>query len=507
MVEPGRRLTFREVDERTNRLAHWLDGQGVGAGDHLAVYMHNSIAYLETMIAAFKLRAVPINVNYRYVDEEIRYLFADADIKAVVHDPEFSARVDAVRPDLPLLATSLSLDSYEKALKDSSAAPIAGERSGDDLYVLYTGGTTGKPKGVMWRHEDIFFSAFGGGHPGGEPVTRPEQLADTAPAGRARSLPASPFMHGTAHWMAFTALFAGGTVIVNPQRRFDAASLWRLAADERASFLTIVGDAFARPMVDALETLDPGVDLSPLRVILSGGAILSPAIKEALAERLAGVLVVDTYGASETGGQGVVVTTAGSGRVGPRFSLNDDTALLDDNLGLITAPGVIGRLARRGRVPLGYYKDPQMTAVTFPTVNGVRWSVPGDYGVREYDGTVTLLGRGSVSINTGGEKVYPEEVEAALKAHVGVFDAVVVGVPDDRWGERVVAVVQPRPGFAPGLDELDLEVRRTLAGYKSPREVVLVDAIQRAPMGKPDYRWARDVALGALTTEASAVDG
>lgn len=504
LVDGDRRLTYAQLDERTTRLAHWLQARGIGDGDHVAVYLYNCAEYLETMIAAFKVRAVPINVNYRYVDDEIRYLFSDADVKAVIHDPEFTERIAAVHADLPLLGATLSLADYENALAGSSPIRDFSERSGDDLYILYTGGTTGKPKGVMWRHEDIFLAAFGGGHPGGEPITTPEELATSAPKGRARSLPASPFMHGTAHWMAFTAMYAGGTVIVNPDRRFDPGNLWRLAARERATFLTIVGDAFARPLIDALDAPDDGgdhIDLSSLRVILSGGAILSATIKEALAERLPGLLVVDTYGASETGGQGVVVTTAGSGPVGPRFTLNDQTALLDDDLSPISDVGVIGRLARKGRVPLGYYKDPEKSAATFPVIDGERWSVPGDYGVREHDGTVTLLGRGSVSINTGGEKVYPEEVEAALKGHVEVFDAVVVGVPDDRWGEQVVAVVQPRPGCEPTLEALDARVRSTLAGYKSPRHVVLVEQIQRAPMGKPDYRWAREVALASMVVD------
>lgn len=498
LVHAERRITYRELDERTNRLAHWLADRGVGAGDHVAVYLYNSIEYLETMIAAFKLRAVPINVNYRYVEDELRYLLADADAKAVVFDPEFEPRLDAVRPDLPLLTVALGADRYEAALAESSPARDFGPRSGDDLYILYTGGTTGMPKGVMWRHEDVFLAAFGGGHPGGEPVSRPDELRDTAPRGRARSLPASPFMHGTAHWMAFAALYAGGAVVISPDRRFDAPNLWRVVERERVTFLTIVGDAFARPMVDALDGFAGRLDVSSLRVILSGGAVLSAAVKADLAERLPGTLIVDTYGASETGGQGRVVTTAGSEATGPRFTLNDETALLDDDLRPVTEPGGVGRLARRGHIPLGYYKDAEKTAATFPVVDGIRWSVPGDYAVLEADGTVTLLGRGSVSINTGGEKVYPEEVEAALKGHGEVFDAVVVGVPDDRWGERVVAVVQPRPGAAPTFDALDAHVRGSLAGYKAPRDLVLVERIERAPMGKPDYRWAREIAVKKL---------
>ena len=421
--------------------------------------------------------------------------------------------------ELPLLDTFVRVDDgtpidptdtldavdYEAALAASSDARDFGPRSADDLYVLYTGGTTGMPKGVMWRHEDVFFGALGGGGGGGAPISKPTQLADRARDGRRlRCLPACPFMHGTAHWMALGALLTGGTVIVSPDRRFDPTRLWQLVAGEHVQVLVIVGDAFARPLVEVLDRPElEGVDLSGCSVILSGGAILSPAVKTAFAEKLPGSVVVDGYGASETGGQGQSVTVAGAEpSPTPRFTVNEQTTVLDDTL----APagvGVVGRLARRGHIPLGYYKDEAKTATTFPVVDGVRWSVPGDHARIESDGTITLLGRGSVSINTGGEKVYPEEVEAALKAHPAVFDAIVVGVPDDRWGERVVAVVQPRPASAPTAVELGRHVRARLADYKAPREVVLVDAIERSPSGKPDYRWARATALDHLTSDGS----
>ena len=358
------------------------------------------------------------------------------------------------------------------------------------------------PKGVMWRHEDIFFGAFGGAGGGGAMISTPEEIADRCRDGRQRCVPACPFMHGTAHWMAFSALYAGGTVIVYADRHFDGARLWELVAREEANFLVIVGDAFARPLVDALETVEH-LDLSGCHVILSGGAILSPAVKHTLAESLPASLIVDGYGASETGGQGQSVTVAGGDvPTAPRFSVNDETTVLDDDLH--PAPvGVVGRLARRGHIPLGYYKDEAKTAATFPVVDGVRWSVPGDHAVIEADGTITLLGRGSVSINTGGEKVYPEEVESALKSHPGVFDVVVVGVPDPRWGERVVAVVQPRPGESPAVDTLRDHTRGHLAAYKIPRDVVLVDTVVRSPSGKPDYRWAKAAAVERLATEGA----
>jgi acyl-CoA synthetase (AMP-forming)/AMP-acid ligase II len=301
-------------------------------------------------------------------------------------------------------------------------------------------------------------------------------------------------MHGTAQWMAFATLFSGGTVVISPEHHFDPDHLWALIERERVTFLVIVGDAFARPLVEALDGFDPAPDVSALTVVLSGGAVLSPSVKATWVERLPGALLIDSFGASETGGQGQSVSAAG-GRIEtqPRFVVNDETAVLGDDL-LPVAPGVTGKLARRGHVPLGYYRDPEKSAATFPVIDGVRWSVPGDHARIEDDGAITVLGRGSVSINTGGEKVDPDEVEAALKAHPSVFDAVVVGVPDARWGERVTAVVEPRPGSAPTLDDLAEHTRARLAAYKVPRALVLVDRIVRSPSGKPDYRWARAAA-------------
>ncbi len=511
-----RRLTFADADARANQLAHVLQDRGIGAGDHVALYLYNGVEYLEGMLAAFKLGAVPINVNYRYVEEELRYLLDDADARAVVFHAEFGPKLAAIAADLPALQTFIAVGdddardggagapagaiAYEAALAGASAARDFATRSADALYVLYTGGTTGMPKGVMWRHEDVFFGAMGGAGGGGAPIETPEEIAERCLQPRTRCVPACPFMHGTAHWMAFSALFTGGSVVIPTERHLDPVELWELIAAEQANFLVLVGDAFARPLVEVLDTpAGAHLDLSSLRVLLSGGAILSPAVKRALVERLPGVLVVDGYGASETGGQGQSVTVAG-GEIpsAPRFHVNDQTAVLDDDLRPLPA-GVVGRLARRGHIPLGYYKDPEKTAATFPVVDGVRWSVPGDHAVVEADGAITLLGRGSVSINTGGEKVYPEEVESVLKGHAAVFDAVVVGVPDARWGERVVAVVQPRPGEAPTLAALQAHARTHLAGYKVPRELVTVTAIMRSPSGKPDYRWARAAATDHLS--------
>jgi acyl-CoA synthetase (AMP-forming)/AMP-acid ligase II len=508
-----RRLTFAAADERANRLAHALAAHGIGPGDHVALDLYNGTEYLEGMLAAFKLRAVPINVNYRYVEDELRYLLADADARAIVYDREFAPKLAHIRDELPMLDTYVAVDDghgettgdsddvlagahdYETLLAQHSPARDFAPRSADDLYILYTGGTTGMPKGVMWRQEDAFFGAMGGAGGGGSVITTPEEIAERCTDGRTRCVPACPFMHGTAHWMAFGALFTGGTVIVYENRHFDPLQLWQLVAREQANFLVIVGDAFARPLVDALHS-DAGrsLDVSSCRVLLSGGAILSPSVKQALVELLPGTLVVDGYGASETGGQGQSVTVKGGDISGvPRFKMNDETMVLDDDFA--PAPiGTIGKLARRGYIPLGYYKDEAKTAATFPVIDGVRWSVPGDHAVLDDDGMITLLGRGSVSINTGGEKVYPEEVEAALKSHAAVEDVIVVGVPDARWGERVVAVVQPRAGQTVGLDALQAHAGAHVARYKVPRDVVLVDAVVRSPSGKPDYRWARSTA-------------
>jgi acyl-CoA synthetase (AMP-forming)/AMP-acid ligase II len=500
-----RRLSFAQLDERANRLAHALAERGIGPGDHVGLYLYNGSEYLEGMLAAYKLRAVPVNVNYRYVADELRYLLADADCKAVIHEPDFAGLLDAVRPELALLTATLARgDDYEAALAASSAANDFPPRSADDLYILYTGGTTGMPKGVMWRHEDIFSAALGGaGTLTGVPIVTPEQLAPLAVNGRIRGLPACPFMHGTAHWMALSVLYAGGTVIVSTDRSFESGRLLALSADESVSFLVIVGDAFARPLVDALEA-DAGLGgrLAGLSVILSGGAILSPAVKEALARLLPSTLVVDGYGASETGGQGQMVAGPSGSGTKPRFAVNDETTVLDEDFKPIApGSGAVGRVARRGHIPLGYYKDEVKTAATFPVIDGVRWAVPGDFATVETDGTITLFGRGSVSINTGGEKVYPEEVESVLKAHPAVFDAVVVGVPDDRWGERVAAVVQLRAGTsAPSSEQIAEHCRGSLAGYKVPRDLVVVESIVRSPSGKPDYRWAKRAAGEAVGT-------
>ncbi len=509
LVCGSRRLTYQEADERANRLAHHLVANGIGKGDHVAIYLYNGTEYVEAMLAAYKLRAAPLNVNYRYVEDELRYLLADSDAEAIVFNREFAPKLAAIRADLPLLKTFVAVDDrsgadlasvdaveYEGALEAAPAGRDFGPRSADDPYILYTGGTTGMPKGVLWRHEDIFFGALNSLGPN---VSSADEVVAGARTGSTHTLPACPFMHGTAHWVALATLLNGGTVVIDEKRRMEPLHIWELVARERVSFLVIVGDAMGRPLVEAIDDLDASFDLSGLAILLSGGAILSPSVKRAFAVKLPGTVVLDGFGSSEAGGQGQMVTGKdGDAPSQPRFVVNDETTVLTDDL-QPAPPGVVGKLARRGHVPLGYYKDPEKSAATFPVIDGTRWSIPGDHARIEDDGTITVLGRGSVSINSGGEKVYPEEVEGALKGHDGVFDAVVVGVRDERWGERVVALVQPRDtDNPPTFDDLDAHARRHISGYKAPRDVVFVDEIVRSPSGKPDYRWAKTVATERL---------
>lgn len=509
-----RRLTYAQMEERANRLAHHLLANGIGAGDHVGLYLYNGIEYMEGTLAAFKARAVPININYRYVEEELRYLFDNADLVGLIHHREFAPRIGAVAGELPKLRTFVAVDDgsgadcsaigsvdYEEALAASSPEREFAPRSPDDLYILYTGGTTGMPKGVMWRQEDIFFAALMGGNPYGPPPERPEQVGENAKAGGViTSLPAAPLMHGAAQWAALIYLFSGGKLVLAPGKRFDADRVWQLVQDERVNTIAIVGDAMARPLAEALDKPGVSYDTSSLFVVGSGGAMFSEGVKEQLRAKLPDIRLMDSFGGSEGGNQGQGVAASGPGAAGPRFQADETSAVLGDDMRpLPPGTGVVGMLARRGRIPLGYYKDPEKTAKTFVEVDGVRWAVAGDMATIEADGTIVLLGRGSSSINSGGEKIFPEEVEAALRSHPAVFDTVVVGVPDERWGERVAAVVQPRSGYTPTLEEIDAHCRTKIAGYKVPRELHLVDEIQRQPSGKPDYKWGRAIALGAHT--------
>ena len=514
LVAGDRRLTYSQLDERANRFAHHLLDRGVEPGDKVAIYSWDRAEWVEAMLGTYKARAVPINVNYRYVADEARYILDNSDAVAVVFERAFAPVVNTIRADLPKLRDAVVLEDgsdaatdatpYEDALAEASPARDFEPRSADDLYLLYTGGTTGVPKGVMWRSEDIFFAALGGGGFGQPPISKPEELADRIPAEDARAIPMvnAPMMHGGGQWMAFINFFGGGTVVLNCDRHFDPDRIWRTVERERCNSVMVVGDAMGRPLAEALAAPGAAYDTSSVIIVGSGGAILSPPVKDQLRAQLPNAMVVDSFGASETGASGTVFDTDAPA-AGPRFTMGEFMTVIDDDLRpVVPGSGVVGRLARRGHIPLGYYKDDEKTSATFLTAaDGARWVVPGDFAVVETDGTIALLGRGSVCINTGGEKVYPEEVEAALKSHPDVFDAVVVGVPDDRYVERVAAIVQPRPGAEPSLEELQRHSRDKLAGYKLPRQLLLADTIPRTPVGKPDYRAAKKLATSEREDE------
>jgi acyl-CoA synthetase (AMP-forming)/AMP-acid ligase II len=499
--------TFGELEARSNRLAHHLAAHGVGPRDHVAVYSYNSVEFVESMLAAFKLRAVPINVNYRYVEDELTYLLDNSDAVALVHQAQFAPLVAAVRSKLPKLRHVVVIDdgseavgdgvAYEQALESASPERDFGPRSDDDIYILYTGGTTGYPKGVVWRHEDVW-RVLGGGidFVTGERIEDEHLMArlaaETAPG---VGLVLAPLMHGAAQWGTLGGLMKGATSVLLPQ--FDADLVWQAIAQYRIAILSITGDAMARPLIDALRA--HRYDTSSLVAISSTAAVFSPVVKDQLFELLPDLFISEAVGSSESGFNGMRLvdkdnTTATTGGL-INVTRGPDTIVIDDENRPVQ-PGEVGRMARGGNVPLEYYKDPEKSAATFITVDGRRWSVPGDFARLELDGTMTLLGRGSQCINSGGEKIYPEEVESALKGHPKVFDALVVGVADERWGQRVAAVVEPRPGEVPTLEELVEHCRTKVAGYKVPRELHLVAAMPRHPSGKPDYRRASAIAEG-----------
>jgi acyl-CoA synthetase (AMP-forming)/AMP-acid ligase II len=509
MVSGSRRLTYAELDQRANRLAHYLEGRGIGPGDRVGLQLANGTEYIEGMLACFKIRAIPVNVNYRYVAGELQYLYKDAALVGLVFHRRFSEAVGDALGALPearaLLevadgaASSALGHPYDEALAAGPDDRDFPPRRADDLYCVYTGGTTGMPKGVLWRHEDIFFAAMGGGDPlsFGDHITSPEQLADRVMHPGITALAIPPFMHAAGHWLAFSTMFGGGKLVTVEGGVFDPAEIWRLVEAEAVNAVVLVGDAMARPLLAALAEAPERHDLSSLMAFGSGGAVLSPSTKERIAELLPGRIVADLFGSSETGqvgGEAPADDPFGA----PRLRVNEKTNVLGDDLAPVAAgSGVIGRLGRSGHVPIGYLGDPEKSAATFVESAGVRWSLPGDLATVEADGTIKVLGRGSLSINTGGEKVFPDEVEAAIKAQPDVIDVTVVGVPDERFGERVVAVIQVRPGTVVGVDDIRQICRGTLTGYKIPRQVVTVERVQRSPSGKPDYPWAKQVAMDA----------
>lgn len=525
IVTPTRRMTWGELKLRTRRLANLLLDAGLGCRrereelapwesgqDHVALYMYNGPEWVEGMLGCYKARAVPFNVNYRYVEDELLYLFNDAQTRAVVYHAGFAPTLAKILPRLPEMKLLLRVEDgsgepplpgsrdYEEALASASDARPPVRASEDDLYIVYTGGTTGMPKGVMWRQRDIFFAAMGGRVPGGDPVGSPQELLAKVPHGEMlRVLPTPPFMHGAAQWSSFIMLHQGGTVVLPAQvRKLDPHDIWSTVQRERVVTLSIVGDAFARPLLDQLRV--GKYDLSCLRVLGSGGAILSPPMKRAFLELLPEIMLVDGFGSSETGAQGSTVTMAGGEIVPTAFRMDEHTLVLDDALTRRLAPGdaEIGWLARTGHIPLGYLNDEAKTRRTYPVIDGVRYAVPGDRARIVEDGTIHVFGRDSACINSGGEKIFAEEVERALKQHPAVYDVVVTGTPNERWGEQVTAVVALRPGTHPSEDELRESAAKELARFKLPKAFVFVDSIVRSASGKPDYRWAKQTATAAI---------
>ncbi len=504
LVIADRRSTYAEVEERANRLAQHLLSRGVGPGDHVALYLENCPEYVEAMLAAFKVRAVPINVNHRYVAGELRYLLDDSDSVAVLTQPSLVERVAAVGSDVPRVRfTLVTGPPYEEALAAAPPdRPDPGERGDDDLYVIYTGGTTGMPKGVVWRQEDAFFACIGGGDPlrMNGPVSSPGELPGRIHEQPTTYMSLAPLMHAAAQWTSLSRLYAGDKVVL-PTGSLDPAAVWRAVEREGVNGLTVVGDAVARPVLDEWDRSGP-YDISSLRVFSNGGAPLSSATKERVLETLPSVVLSDGFGSSEAGTQGATRITAGDVTHGAGLVTFDQpakpTIVVDaDGRKVVPGSGVVGNVLAGGRLPLGYYNDPDKTASVFVERDGERWLVTGDMAAVASDGSIELRGRGSGAINTGGEKVFPEEVEGALRAHPSVYDCLVVGVPDERWGSAVAAVVQPVDGAAPTLDELAAHCKSRMAGYKAPKRLVLVDAVVRSPSGKADYRWALATATQA----------
>ncbi|MEU1597649.1 acyl-CoA synthetase [Streptomyces sp. NPDC005708] len=504
-----RRLSYAALDAAANRIGHHLLDAGIRPGEHLGLYLYNGIEYLQTVLGCLKARIVPVNVNYRYVEDELVYLYRDADLAALVFDAEFADRVAAALPHTDRLRHLVRVGTPAPGaaappavgFADAEAAASPGRgfapRSGDDQFIIYTGGTTGMPKGVMWRQEDLFFSGLGGGAPTGEPVKKPEELAERVAAGGEgiTFFPTPPLMHGTSTLTAFIGFNFGQRIVLH--RKFVPEEVLRTVEKEKVTSISLVGDAMLRPLIDALDGPLRGTDCSSLFSVSSSGAVMSETVRAQFQALVPNVMLLNNFGSSESGFNGTATPDSGPTR-GFRIRVNSRTCVVDPVSREPVAVGEPGRIAQRGHVPLGYYNDPRKTAETFFQKDGERWVLLGDMATVDEEGVITVLGRGSQCINTGGEKVYPEEVEQALKSHPDVYDALVAGVPDATWGNHVAAVVQLREGAAhPSLEDIQRHCRAHLAGYKLPRQLVITDTIRRSPSGKADYRWAREVAAAA----------
>ena len=520
IVHGSTRLTYKELDARSNKAANALKKLGIKKGSHIGIYAFNCVEWLEIMLGAYKLCAIPININYRYVEEELKYLIDNADMEAIFYHKQFSKKLENIKSHLPLLKDFICIEdnsgeddviyksfNFEDLIANEDESRLDVDRSGDDKYILYTGGTTGMPKGVVWRMEDVLMT-LGGGIDAvtGEKYPTPEAFADKCLQDQTIALALAPFMHGGAQWQSFNSFFSGWKLIINDQVSFDADYVWEVVAKEKVMNLTIMGDAMGRPLCDALpRAIEKGLDLSSLFVLSSTASVFSASIKDTILEYLPNLFLIDAVGSSETGATGVNIHTK-DGKLkdsggGPKFTKPNFSEILNLDTKEVIPPSdteTIGYLARKGHVPVAYYKDEEKSKKTFIEVGGVRYSIPGDMAKYEEDGQMTLLGRGSVSINSGGEKIFPEEVEMALKAHPNIFDCLVVGVKDDRWGQKVVAVIQRRENDELSLDDIKEVASKYIASYKMPKEIVFSELIERAPSGKPNYQWAQEFANSKL---------
>ena len=520
IVHGSTRLTYKELDARSNKAANALKKLGIKKGSHIGIYAFNCVEWLEIMLGAYKLCAIPININYRYVEEELKYLIDNADMEAIFYHKQFSNKLENIKSHLPLLKDFICIEddsgeddvidrsfNFEDLIANEDESRLDVDRSGDDKYILYTGGTTGMPKGVVWRMEDVLMT-LGGGIDAvtGEKYPTPEAFADKCLQDQTIALALAPFMHGGAQWQSFNSFFSGWKLIINDQVSFDADYVWEIVAKEKVMNLTIMGDAMGRPLCDALpRAIEKGLDLSSLFVLSSTASVFSASIKDTILEYLPNLFLIDAVGSSETGATGVNIHTK-DGKLkdsggGPKFTKPNFSEILNLDTKEVIPPSdteTIGYLARKGHVPVAYYKDEEKSKKTFIEVGGVRYSIPGDMAKYEEDGQMTLLGRGSVSINSGGEKIFPEEVEMALKAHPNIFDCLVVGVKDDRWGQKVVAVIQRRENDELSLDDIKDVASKYIASYKMPKEIVFSELIERAPSGKPNYQWAQEFANSKL---------
>ena len=527
IVFRNRRFTYRQLTERTRRLANYLVKQGLGlhteraaledwqsGQDHLGIYLYNGNEYLEAMLGGYKARVAPFNVNYRYVDEELVYLLNDAHTKALVFHSSLAEHVAAIRHQVPTLELLLQVQDddtpllpgavdYEAALAASSIERPECEWSSDDLYIIYTGGTTGMPKGVLWKHSDILIASLGARRTDGSVLDSLDSYVKRATANHRKTLATPPFMHGAGHWAAFQAFNTGSTVVIqNEVKRFDAADAVDVIEREGVNNMLLVGDAFGRPLVDALREKD--ARCPTLRNLITGGAIMTAKIKSELIEALPQVNIVDSAGSSETGGQASHTSNAKAGVSTGKFRLSPHNAVLSEDLTEVLEPGHdgLGWWARAGNIPLGYLGDEKKTRQTFPVVDGVRYSVPGDKVRLLADNALELHGRESVTINSGGEKIFAEEVEQAIKHHPDVYDAVVAGRPSERWGFEVVAIVQFKAGRSASEESLLAECGKHIARYKLPKGFVFIDEILRSPNGKADYRWAKAQVNASASTSA-----